>query len=123
VFIRPSAIGPLADDKRHWVAFQTTPRLAVRCSEPHTIDVTSPEALFQPQRAAEFRRRHSRSLPESYGSVAEELLGVYERRRQSLLEHDRLENIRRVRERRSAPEFARLIARTLFQCELLVLPS
>jgi hypothetical protein len=123
IFILPSAIGPLTDDERHWVAFQTTPPLAVLCSDPHTIEATLPDALFQPQRAAELRRRHGRPRPESYGVVAEELLGIYEGRRQTLLEHDRVANIRRIRERRTAPDFARLIARTLFQCELLVLPS
>jgi hypothetical protein len=123
IFIQPSAIGPLTDDKTHWVAFQITPPVAVRCSEPHFIDFVLPEALFQPQRAAEVRRRHGRPQPDTYGSVAEELLAIYERRRPTLFEHDRVAKIRRVRERRSAPDFARLVARTLFQCELLVLPS
>jgi hypothetical protein len=123
IFIRPSAIGPLTDDDRHWVAFQTTPPIAVRCSEPRPLNFVLPEALFQPQRAAELRRRHGRPQPESYGSVAEELLAIYERRRQTPVEHDRVASIRRVRERRTAPDFARLVARTLFQCELLVLPS
>jgi len=123
IFIRPSAIGPLTDDERHWVAFQTAPPMGVRCSEPHPLDFVLPEELFQPQRAAEWRRRHGRPQSESYGSVAEELLGIYERRRQSNLAHDRVANIRRVRERRTAPDFARLVARTLFQCELLILPA
>lgn len=123
IFIRPSAIGPLIDDERHWVAFQTTPPVAVRCSEPHSLDFVLPEALFQPRRAAEERRRHGRPQLDTYGSVAEELLEIYERRHPNLLDHDRMANIRRVRERRTAPDFARLVARTLFQCELLVLPA
>ena len=123
IFVRPSAIGPLADDERHWVAFQTTPPVAVRCSEPRPVDFVLPEALFQPHGAVELRRRHGRPELDSYGSVAEELLDLYERRRRTVVEHERVARIRQLRGRRSAPDFARLIARTLFQCELLVLPS
>jgi len=123
IFVRPSAIGPLTDDERHWVAFQATPPVAVRCSEPHSVEFVLPESVFQPQAAADQRRRHGRAERDSYGSIAEELLGLYERRRHTLVEQDRVANIRRLRERRTAPDFARLVSRTLFQCELLVLPS
>jgi hypothetical protein len=122
IFVRPSAIGPLTDDERHWVAFQTEPPLAVRCSEPHPIEFVRPDTLFRPQMAAEVSQSRGRPRPESYGAVAEELLDIYERGRRTLIEHDRVADIRRLRQRRDARDFARLVARTLFQCELLVLP-
>lgn len=122
IFIRPSVIGPLTNDERHWVAFQTDPPITVSCSEPHPIEFVRPDVLLQSQMAAEVSQRRGRSRPESYGAVAEELLDIYERRRRTLIEHDQVAAIRALRERREAHEFARLIARTLFQCELLVLP-
>jgi hypothetical protein len=122
IFIRPSAIGPLGDDERHWVAFQMKPRVVVRCSEPQAIDSELPDVLFRRPTRAEANRRRRSPRPESYGAVAEELLGIYERRRPSLIEHQGVAAIRQLRERRDAPDFARLVARTLFQTEVLVLP-
>lgn len=121
VFVRPSAIGPLLDAKRHWVAFQTDPRAAVFCSEPRSIDSELADVLFRRHTVAEVNRRRRRPRPESYGAVVEELLDIYERRRPTLIEHRRIAAIRELRERREAPDLARLVARTLFQCELLVL--
>ena len=122
IFLRPAAIGPLTDDKRHWVAFQTQPMVAARWSEPHPIEFELPDVLFRPQMAAEANRRRRRPRPESYGAIAEELLDTYERGRQTVSEHGRVADIRGLRQRRDAPDFARLVARTLFQCELLILP-
>jgi hypothetical protein len=122
IFVRPSAIGPLVDDERHWVAFQTDPRRAVCCSDPRTIESDSPGRLFGPHMIAEVSRRRVRQRPESYGAVAEELLDTYEERRPTHIERRRVADIRALRQRRNAPDFARLVARTLFQCELLVLP-
>ncbi|HZM26786.1 MAG TPA: hypothetical protein VFB89_05490, partial [Gemmatimonadales bacterium] len=122
IFVRPSAIGPLVDDERHWVAFQTTPPLARFCSEPHPIDFVLPDALFRRARAAAEPLRGRPQGSESYGAIAEELLATYERTRRTVVEHDRVAAIRRLRERRTAPDFVRLVARTLFQCELLILP-
>ena len=72
--------------------------------------------------ATEVSKSRGRPRPESYGAIAEELLDIYERGRRTLFERDRVADIRALHERRAAPDFARLVARTLFQCELLVLP-
>jgi hypothetical protein len=122
IFVRPSVIGPLVDDDRHWVAFQTDPQVAVRCSEPRPIDSEHPEVLFRRQTAVEVNRQRRRPRPASYGALAEELLATYERRRPTSIERHRVADIRELRERRDAPDFARLVARTLFQCELLFVP-
>jgi hypothetical protein len=123
IFIRPAAIGPLSDDRRHWIAFQTTPPIAFRCSEPEAVEFVLPDALFRPEAAAEANRRRQGPRPQTYRAVAEELLEIYERRRAGLLERERVAHVRRVRERRDARDFAQLLARTLFQSELLVLPT
>jgi len=122
IFVRPSSIGPLTNDETHWVAFQVGPPVAFYCSEPHPIRSELPDVLFRAQKVAEARRRPKMPKPESYGDVADELLRIYEARRPTAFERNRIEGIRRVRERRDAPDFARLIAHTLFQCELLVVP-
>jgi hypothetical protein len=124
IFIRPSAIGPLTDNQRHWIAFQTDPRLAFQCSEPHRVKFELPAVLFRSQSVTDVNLGRRRPSPESYGEVADELLTIYESRRQpGLFERYRVEDIRKIRERRDAPDFARLLAHTLFQCQLLVLPS
>jgi hypothetical protein len=123
IFVRPAAIGPLSDDQRHWIAFQTTPPASFRCSEPEAVEFMLPDALFRPQTAAEADHRRQGPRPQSYGAVAEELLEIYERPRPGILHQERVARVRRVRERREAPDFAQLIARTLFQSELLILPA
>jgi hypothetical protein len=122
VFVRPSAIGPLEDNKQHWVAFQIEPlKAAYRCSEPVPIRFEAPEILFGQRVIVHLEDKRKGPKPKSFGDVATELLDVYEHRRPD--EQDRVEGIRKVRERRNAPDFASLVARTLFQCELLVVPS
>jgi hypothetical protein len=121
IFIRPSSIGQLEDNDLHWVAFQVDPQVAVRCSEPHSVQCELPEFLFRPQAAAEANRRRRKPRPESYGEIAEELLTIYEHRLPFSDQHQG-ERIREMRERRDAPDFAHLIAHTLFQCQLLVVP-
>jgi hypothetical protein len=119
IFIRPSAIGPLGDDQHHWVSFQTNPHIAVFCSEPHHIRFEVPDILFRP-RVLNTTNHQLRN--QSYSDVAEELLRIYERRRPAN-DRRRIEDVRKVRERREAPDFVRLVAHTLFQCELLIMPS
>jgi hypothetical protein len=122
IFLRPSAIGDLADDERHWVSFQTTPPMAVLCSEPHRVEFVLPDLLFHRARAAARSKEHPRAAV-SYRSISQELLATYERsRRRTLLDHERVAAIRRLQERRAPQDFVRLVARTLFQCELLILP-
>lgn len=42
IFVRPSKIGHLKDNKRHWVAFQLHPtRNAKLCSEPVDLEIES----------------------------------------------------------------------------------
>jgi hypothetical protein len=123
IFVRPGTIGPLPDDSRHWIAFQTTPPVAFRCSQPEAVEFVLPDALFRPPAAAEANRRRQGPRPQSYAAVAEELLEIYQGRRSRRIEQERVERVRRVRERRDAPDFAQLVARTLFQAELLVLPA
>jgi hypothetical protein len=123
LFVRPSAIGPLKDDKHHWVAFRANPPIAFFCSEPHKIKFELPSMLFSARGATKLYQERKTAGPESYGKLAEELLRIFEVRRPALFEQRRIGDIRKVRQRRGAPDFARLVARTLFQCELLVLPA
>jgi hypothetical protein len=122
IFVRPSAIGPLKDNKRHWVSFQVEPlKAAFRCSEPVPIPFESLEILVGERLIVRLNHDREGPKPESFGDLATELLSVYERLRPA--EQDRIEGIRRLRQRRDAADFARLVARTLFQCELLFVPS
>lgn len=123
IFVQPSSVGPLTDDGYHWIWFQTDPPTAFFCSEPSRVSLEFPKTLFGARGAAKLYRQRRTSGPESYGELAEELLKVFEIRRPALFERSQIGDIRKVRERRDAPGFARLIARTLFQCELLIVPS
>lgn len=123
IFVRPTAIGPLSDDRQHWIAFQTTPAAAFLCSQPKAVEFLLPEALFQPQAADEAMRRRQGPRPMSYAAVAEELLDIYQHRRSREGDQQRVERVRRVGERRDVRDFAQLVARTLFQSELLVIPA
>jgi hypothetical protein len=122
VFVRPSAVGPLADDKQHWVAFRTSPQSAVICSRPRSINGISPSHLFRPETVAGVAQRRDTHFPNSYGSVVEELIAIYERRRSILEDRDVVANMRKLRDRRESPELARVVAMTLFQCEVLFVP-
>jgi hypothetical protein len=119
IFIQPSAIGPLTDDDHHWIAFQSNPLVAFFCSEPHRIKFEVPSVLFSARGVTKLSPQSQTPRPESYGNLADQLLKIFESRRPALLERTRIGDIRKVRERRDAPDFARLLARTLFQCELL----
>ena len=122
IFVRPSAVGQLQDDDHHWIAFQANHPVAFFCSEPRRIKFERPSILFSKGDATKLYRGRGTPRPELYEKLAEELLSVFENRRPTLFERQRISDIRKVRERRDAPDFARLIARTLFQCELLILP-
>jgi hypothetical protein len=121
MFVRPSAIGPLLDDAKHWVAFQVSPRLAYWCSEPKRLDTEAVDALFGYQLRQRALAAPPRDADSFFLDVAEELLRTYERRA-SYSERARIDRIRAVRQRREPHEFAGLVARTLFDCELLVYP-
>ncbi len=122
IFVRPSAIGPLSDDDHHWIAFQANPTLAFFCSEPHPLRFELPRILFSLRKKANMHRDDKTSEPRTYGKLAEDLLKIFENRRPTLFNQGRIGDIRKVRERRDSPDFARLVARTLFQCEVLFVP-
>jgi len=102
VFVKPSAIGPLGDDRRHWVAFQTAPLRAFRCSEPKPIELVAGEVLFSGETAREAVRRRGRPRQQTYDEVSEELFTTYVRGERTLVQSENVANIRRVRERRNA---------------------
>jgi hypothetical protein len=119
LFVRPSKIGALKDDNSHWVAFQTAPRMAYFCSDPRPVEVEAPEELFSAI-AGELASTRGRVPDEGFlSAIADELLEVYARRRETPVERERIARIRRVRERRSPAQFAQLVSQTLFDCELL----
>jgi hypothetical protein len=118
VFVRPRAIGPLPDDKPHWVAFRPGEKLAFFCSRPRPIPIVEASDLFPPEEVLRSQGPSQRETP-SYSQLADELLGIYSRRRETTLERQRLERIRHLRDERSGPDFVRLITRTLLQCEIL----
>lgn len=121
IFVRPSAIGPLSDDEKHWVAFQVVPRLAYWCSEPKRIVTETVDSVF----GTEIRERAvatpQRAPDAFFFDVAEQLLQIYERRA-SYAERGDIDRIRALRQRREPQDFAGLVARTLFDCELLIYP-
>lgn len=128
LFLKPSVIGPLQDDDQHWVAFQMQPSLTYLCSEPKPIRVDIAKLLFGGdnlrERAVSRASRRDRQLDENFfAQIADELLEVYSLRRVLPEEKSRIAKIRGLRQRRSPPEFAQLLAQTLFDCELLVFRS
>jgi hypothetical protein len=57
LFLRPSQIGLLPDDKQHWVAFQINAELTYFCSEPKRIRTEKAETLFKHGLALEFAKK------------------------------------------------------------------
>ncbi|MCW5664653.1 MAG: hypothetical protein KIT35_12520 [Piscinibacter sp.] len=117
LFVSPSAIGKLKDDKAHHVAFQL-PGPVFFCSEPVRINPTDIDALLSnvvPEQATSVDEVDAN---EFFRGVADDLLSVYESR-ESVPQQRRLE-LQLLRERREPAEFAGLIARTLFDVDLLV---
>lgn len=121
LFLKPSATGLLPDDEGHWVAFLMSPSLTYFCSEPKPLRVEPPKVLFSRDSLLQMAQSKNLRLDESFfPQIADELLEVYTRRRSSSTISAPIDQIRQLGERRSPPEFAQLLAQTLFGCELLV---
>lgn len=119
IFIKPSSIGPLKDDKNHCVSFQTNPSLAYFCSEPRKIETTSPNVFFRKQ-LVEIDSSLNRNIDGRFlYKIGDEMLSVYLRRHASNQDAIGVEKIRRMKDRREPADYVQLISRTLFSCELL----
>lgn len=82
VIIRPSAIGPLPDDKSHHVAFQL-PSPVFFCSEPKPIETVDLDALLSESLKQKAATQPRREPTEFFLAVADEMLDVYEERSRS----------------------------------------
>ncbi len=120
LFVRPSAIGPLADDKSHHVAFQL-PAPAYFCSEPTRIKTENIHQLLTEVLPSRTKALPPRSATEFFLEVADQMLEIYERDSPDL-KTEPFGALRQLRQRREPAEYAGLIARTLFDVDLLVLP-
>lgn len=120
LFVRPSAIGALPDDAAHSVSFQL-PAPVYFCSDPRKIEPTDIDSLISHKLRPEAQEESTVGADEFFDRVAEQLLEVYENR-ETVPAKRRIELLQ-LRERREPAEFAGLIARTLFDAELLVVPK
>lgn len=120
LFVRPAAIGKLKDDKAHHVAFQL-PGPVFFCSEPRRIDTTDIDALLSNVITEQASIAGKTGPSEFFRRVADDLLSVYEAR--EAVPQRRRQELQSLRERRAPAEFAGLIARTLFDVDLLVATS
>lgn len=116
IFISPSTIGPLTDDDNHHVAFQK-PGACYFCSEPRRLEATNFAAALSPS-SRHHRRRRGPPNSSFFHELANELLVVYESREK--VSTELRSNLDALRQRRDPTEYAALIARTLFDAELLI---
>lgn len=119
IFISPSKIGPLPNDDCHHVAFQK-PGIAYFCSKPTQIEPTNLADALSLDASPNIHHRGP-PTPEFFLDLADELLNVYEARER--VAADRRIDLRSLRQRREPAEYAGLIARTLFDAELLISTS
>ena len=119
LFLRPSEIQPLPDDKQHWVAFQMSPERTYFCSTPRRIKPEKPQSLFNLDSLRALAMGSDRVLDDTFfPRLINEMLHVYGGQRG--IEPDRITKIRRLGQRRRPDQFAQLLSQTLFDCELLV---
>lgn len=130
IFVRPSAIGPLRDDNLHHVAFQL-PAPAYFCSEPKPIETENIHLLLSEVLPGRMKMLPPQPAAQFFIHVADQLLDTYKRKAEELedegfedqiLEDERFDALRELRQRREPAEYAALIARTLFDLDFLVLP-
>jgi hypothetical protein len=119
IFVKPSAIGPLKDDEAHHVAFQL-PAPAYFCSEPTPVKATDLDVYIEQTLRAKAAQAPVVDARDFFERISEQLLDVYESREP--VPTQRRGDLRQLRQRREPAEFAELIARTLFDVELLVVP-
>lgn len=120
IFISPSIIGPLPDDTKHSVAFHIPASMTFFCSEPRRIETDTAEILFTKVAENQLKERGRPVNREFFEGIGDELIEIYERRRQSVDENSRIERIRALGDRRQPADFAQLIARTLFSAEIII---
>jgi hypothetical protein len=119
LFVKPSSIGPLADNKSHHIAFQL-PSPAFFCSEPISIERIDLDAFIAQTLHPRAAVAAEQSPEEFFIDVARQLLEIYESHEK--LSPARRQALRMLQQRREPAEYAGLIARTLFDVDLLVLP-
>ena len=119
LFVRPSAIRTLKDDKHHHVAFQL-PAPAFFCSEPIQIERTDVDTLLSQVLRPKAKVSPEASPEQFFARVAQQLLEIYQER--EFVSPVRRQELSSLQQRREPAEFAGLIARTLFDVELLVVP-
>lgn len=130
VFVRPSEIGPLMDNKKHHVAFQIGGK-AYFCSEPREIETVVLDEFITTKIAQqkvepdgiETSESLEQKASKSFDQEAENLLQIYESRAAAPSQRRIVGNIRQLRDRRTPSEFMAQVARTLFEVEILFVPK
>ena len=99
---------------------EVTPHPSRPGSEPRPIKPELPHHLFHIENM--LAQTQFRWKPRACGVISHELLNIYEHRKSGEIAKYRVPEIRALAGRRSEGLFAGVIARTLFQCELLMFP-
>lgn len=82
IWMRPSVIGPLPNDRDHHVAFQV-PGFCMVCSEPRKIDEPSDFETFAQRIESDFKQRRKFALSENrLSELAETLYTIGQRRKE-----------------------------------------
>lgn len=114
VFIRPSSIGVLPDESEHTVSFTVSGMTGVLRSEPVEIELHDDE-VFESVVTMNSISGGSRA----YRALADQLLDLYLEIASPNSEND-LYALKEQASDRSPQEYVRMIAMSLFDCELLV---
>jgi len=119
-FASPSRIGPLPDLDEHSVSFGPTSLHAIFRSEPWPLDLADPEEAFHTVVRGRLTETEPRPLSEAfYRDLGDELVELFTTRLPSP-QADRARHLRELAIDREASDYARFVAHTLFDCELLI---
>lgn len=124
IFFRPAKIGALPDAGPHHVSFPKAGNKGWRLSEPSPVEADPGIDAAFPRVAEDAERRGRLALGERLAELAGEMEAILRNRSEHYQPFvNRLSALDRLRSQVPEPEYAAYLARTFFDCQLLLVAT
>lgn len=118
VFISPREIGEIQDNKEHRVVFSNRSEDVYFCSQPKLLETAMNGTQFVRKIDHLISAKRSHSLDEAFfRNLSEQMISIASPNRKLI------DELSKGQKRLSSATFANYLAKTLFDCELLVIPA
>ncbi len=119
-FVAPSAIGALPDLEEHALSFGPTSKVGILRSESREVELANPLEEFDAGLRARLTAPEARRFGDSFfRGLGDEMINIFTERRPGI-QAEQAQTLRTSLMGREAVEYARFVALSLFDCELLV---